>query len=73
MTDSLIITPEFRADGLAVAVKVEGTAELRRASSSCCGAKLNPGARPGAFTCRGCGQPCDRVLSDPEEVTFNNG
>jgi hypothetical protein len=39
----------------------------RTASSSCCSAKLNAAA-PG-FTCRECGQPCERVLSAPEEVT----
>ena len=60
MTDSLIIRPRFRAEGL-----------VRRASSGCCGAKLSPGGTPGTFTCRGCGQPCERVLSAPEEVTLH--
>jgi hypothetical protein len=58
VSDSLVIKPEFRA-----------VLAHRKASSGCCGAKLNPGARPGTFTCRGCGQPCERVMSDPEEVT----
>lgn len=57
MTDRLVITPQFRA-----------TAEIRRASSSCHGAKLNPGAEPGTFTCCDCGEPCERVMSGPEEV-----
>jgi hypothetical protein len=41
----------------------------RTASSNCHGAKLVPGAEPGSFICRQCGQPCERVLSDPVEVT----
>lgn len=61
--DALTIIPEFSA-----------TAAVRRASSGCHGAKLDlaPGEPPGsAFTCRECGQPCERVLSGPEEVTFH--
>jgi len=57
MPDGLVVKPEFRVEG-----------QVRRASSACCGAKLNPGGEPGTFTCRDCGQPCERVLSDPEEV-----
>lgn len=48
---------------------ITATLEHRKASSGCCGAKLNPGAEPGSFLCRECGQPCDRVMSDPVEVT----
>jgi hypothetical protein len=55
--DSLAVKPEFRA-----------TARIKRASSSCCAAKLNPGPERRTFTCRNCGQPCDRVMSEPEEV-----
>ena len=58
MTDSLAVRPEFTV-----------TLAKRTASSACCGAKLNPGAEPGTFTCRACGHPCERVLSGPEEVT----
>jgi hypothetical protein len=58
MTDALTVRPAFTVTG-----------EIRRASSGCCGAKLNPGAEPGTFTCRACGAPCERVMSGPEEVT----
>ena len=58
-------------EGLTVQPKITVTAEFRRAASSCCGAKLDLGAARGTFTCRGCGQPCDRVLSGPQEVTFH--
>lgn len=53
-----------------------GTAEVRRASSSCHGAKL--GLAPGhtsenpAYTCRDCGQPCERVLSEPERIDLRD-
>lgn len=57
MADNLVVQPEFRV-----------TAEVRRASSACCAAKLNPGTGPGTFTCRACGEPCERVMSGPEEV-----
>ena len=60
MTDSLTVRPALRA-----------TAEVRRASSSCCGAQLNPGPEPETFTCRACGQHCERVMSGPEEVTLH--
>lgn len=59
------------ADGLAIQPRIEGTGQVRRAASDCCGAKLNPGEQPGTFTCRECGQPCDRVMSAPEEVTLH--
>jgi len=61
----------LQADSLTVQPVFEVTAEVRRASSACCGAKLNPGDAPESFTCRGCGQPCERVLSGPEEVTLH--
>lgn len=60
------------SDGLVVQPKVEVTLAKRTASSSCCAAKLDVGpGGPGTFACRGCGQPCERVLSDPEEVTLH--
>jgi hypothetical protein len=55
---SLVIQPVFRV-----------TLAKRTASSNCCGAKLDRGPESGTFTCRMCGQPCDRILSDPKEVT----
>lgn len=61
MADHLVVEPEFRV-----------TAAVRRAASSCCGAKLNVAtADEGtqSWECRGCGKPCDRVLSEP--VTLN--
>lgn len=60
MADSLIIVPEFKATG-----------QVRRASSNCCAAKLNPGRESGTYTCRACGKPCERVMSGPEEVTLH--
>ena len=56
-------------DGLALPVEVTAVLAKRTAASSCCGAKLRPAGVPRAFECVSCGQPCDRVLSDPEEVT----
>lgn len=50
--------------------QITATAVKRAASSDCHGAKLDPGADPGAFTCCECGQPCGRVLGEPQEVTF---
>lgn len=35
----------------------------RKASSACCGAKLDRG--PDGYICKGCGKPCARVMSDP--------
>ena len=58
-------------DALTITPVVTVTAEKRTASSDCHGAKLSPGLLPGAFLCRDCGQPCERVLSGPEEVTFH--
>ena len=49
---------------------ITGTGEIRRASSSCHGAKLDIGGEGTTryWLCRECKQPCDRVMSDPEEV-----
>ncbi len=58
-------------DVLTITPVVSVTAAKRTASSGCHGAKLDPGPEPGAFTCRDCGMPCERVLSAPEEVTFH--
>jgi hypothetical protein len=60
--DALVVRPEFRA-----------VLAHRVASSDCCGAKLDAVAADfgPAFTCRGCGEPCERVLSEPEEVTVH--
>lgn len=58
-------------DGLNVMPVITATAELRRASSGCHGALLDPGPEPETYTCRECGSPCERVLGDPEEVTFH--
>lgn len=61
-----------------VTPSMAGAASVRKASSSCCGAPLTllaPGQhsitdpRDPQFGCTSCGRPCDRVLSDPEEVT----
>jgi hypothetical protein len=57
--------------GIQVTPRVTAVFEHRKASSGCCGSLLAPAAAPGAFTCRGCGQPCDRVLSEPTEVTVH--
>jgi hypothetical protein len=58
-------------EGLVVAPRIEVTLAHRKASSDCCGAKLNVAA--GDFgprwTCRACGRPCERVMSEPVEVT----
>jgi hypothetical protein len=59
--------------GLTVPVRYRITGEIRRAASSCHGAKLSPGAEPGTFTCRDCGQSCGRVMSAPQEVTLTDG
>lgn len=55
-------------DALSVTPAITGTAALRRASSACHGALLAPGTEPQTFTCRECGSPCERVLSDPETI-----
>lgn len=56
-------------DGLTVRPVITAVLEKRSASSGCHGAKLNLGSVPGSFTCQECGQPCERVMSAPEEVT----
>ena len=58
-------------DGLAVMPVITITGAQRKASSACCGKPIDRVA-PGAelFTCRECGGPTERVLSDPEEVHF---
>ena len=63
MADHLVVEPEFRA-----------TAAVCRASSDCCGAKLigataDEGTQ--SWECRACGQPCGRVMSEPEEVEIH--
>lgn len=61
MPEALTIQPVIKVTGL-----------LRRAASDCCAAKLNPGTEPETFTCRSCGQPCERVLGDPQEVVLHD-
>jgi len=66
-------------DELTVRPVITGTAEIRRASSSCCGAKLDlarvlePGEAPADedWLCRKCGNACARVMGEPEEVTLH--
>jgi predicted RNA-binding Zn-ribbon protein involved in translation (DUF1610 family) len=58
-------------DNLIIESRIQAVLAKRTASSSCCGAKLSPGAKPQAFTCGTCGNPCERVLSGPEKVVFN--
>ena len=64
-------------DSLDVKVSIRGTGQLRRASSGCHGALLDtgPGHTPEkpAWLCRECGQPCDRIMSEPEEVELRGG
>lgn len=53
--------------------EITATLEHRKASSSCCGAKVDMSERVtgqlGMWICRGCGKPCGRVLGPPQEVT----
>jgi hypothetical protein len=56
-------------DGLEVRPVITAVLEHRKAASDCHGALLNPGPEQGTFTCQACGQPCERVLSEPREVT----
>lgn len=58
-----------QGDGLAVRPVLTAVLAHRTASSACCGAKLNPGPALGTFACRSCGQPCERVMSAPQEIT----
>jgi hypothetical protein len=53
-----------------VRAQVTGTAEIRRAASSCCAAPLTAGPADGVV-CRQCGQLCGIVHGPPEEVTLN--
>lgn len=59
--------------GLEIRPVIEATGALRRASSDCCGAKLDANAGPeaGEFICRECKRPCGRVLGPPEAVSFH--
>ena len=54
---------------LVVRPVITATLAHRKASSSCCAAKLAPGPEPETYLCRECGQPCERALGDPVEVT----
>lgn len=56
------------ADSLQVRPVITVTLAHRIASSDCCGVRLGPGPEPGIFTCQACGEPCDRVMSEPREV-----
>lgn len=61
-----------QGDSLDVRPVLTAVLEHRTASSSCCGAKLNPGPALGAFACRSCGQPCERAMSEPREITVTS-
>lgn len=50
---------------------ISAEVEVRRASSSCCGALLS--GESSAWLCRKCGEPCDRVLAAPEKVVITGG
>lgn len=57
-----------------VPLHVQATVLHRKASSACCGEKLR---KPGAgaaheWECAGCGQPAQRVLGEPAEVTLTS-
>lgn len=56
-------------DELVVRPVITATLEHRKASSSCHGALLDPGPVPETYACRQCGQPCERVMGGPVEVT----
>jgi hypothetical protein len=59
-------------DGLDVVPELRAVAQVRRASSGCCAAKLNIGAAgQGTWECRACGKPCDRIMSETEEVELH--
>lgn len=55
-------------------VRIEATAEISRASSDCCGARLDVtlGSDVPVWICRGCKQPCARVMSAPEVIKVSN-
>ena len=67
----------MRVEGLDVKLIIRGTGELRRASSGCHGAKLDLGpdfnSENPIWLCRECGQLCDRIMSEPEEVELRGG
>jgi hypothetical protein len=57
-------------EGLVVKPEITAVVEHRKASSDCCGAKLRAAdVPPEGFECTGCGEPCRRVLGEPQEVT----
>ena len=56
---------------ITVEPKITATAEIRRASSSCHGAKLSQVGN--VWLCQSCMGACDRILSEPELVELSNG
>lgn len=60
-------------DGLHVQPEITLVLAHQKASSRCHGAKLNAGPEPETFSCRECGEPCERVLGDPQETTHVHG
>jgi rubrerythrin len=68
MTDGIMVRPVIRAEG-----------EVRRASSSCHGAKLDAlrsflsGEPVITWLCQECGRPCERAMSEPEKVVLADG
>jgi hypothetical protein len=57
-------------EGLAVRPEITAVLEHRKASSSCHGAKLRAAdVLPEGYECTACGEPCTRVLGEPQEVT----
>ena len=53
---------------------IEATLEYRPALSDCCGARLMPDVGTGGYACRACGEPCQRVLGDPQTIkAVSNG
>jgi hypothetical protein len=56
--------------GINLRPMVTVTLEHRTASSECCGAELARMPVPGfEYECRECGQPANRVLSEPQVIT----
>jgi hypothetical protein len=56
-----------------VTPQVTAVAVHRTAQSACCAAPLDRVA-PGAeeFTCRGCGEPTERVYAEPREIAVRS-